>query len=134
MIDDSIDWRKRYFTSILESASPTVPNAGNCYPHAHAGLSNLFHSVYSPSTFLKAGQSFQENLSGNIASAAYGSIVFYLDSTSSPALPAGAILALFVRQSDGALCVYRNNVDAARRILAVVSASGRFANVDANGL
>ena len=131
VLDDSIDWRKRYFTVIFEAAP--VGGGSDGFPH-FSGNANLFSSTYSPSTYLRAAQSFFENVSALTSAAATGSLVAFFDSTGTPAIASGAILVVYVRASDGALCVYRNNVDADRRFLIKLEASGKFADTSSAGI
>jgi hypothetical protein len=130
VLDDSIDWRKRYLVTVLEAANA----AGQAYPHASGGGAAVLFMGIPSVTHIKGGQTFVDNASAASAAAINGGVVVYLDDATTPALATGAKLIIFARQSDGKLCVWRNNVDAGRRILAILSALGRFANSDAAGL
>lgn len=131
VLDDSVDWRKRYFVTVLQAAPAT--GGGQAFPHA-ASSPSLFSNIYSLATAVKAMNSHVENMSGNTAAAATGYIVAWFDDTSAPSVATGAKMAIFVDQATGRLCVWRNNVDAGRRVIAFVKGYGRQANTDANGL
>lgn len=123
IIDDSIDWRKRIFTMIVE-AGPVD------FPWKSGG--GLFATTY-PQVYVQVASSFVTNLLP-FTGTQNGHLVLALDNISSPGLASGAKLAIFVDNNTGNLCVWRNNVNAGRRILVILDASGRFANSDANGL
>lgn len=132
VLDDTVDWRKRYFLTFLECAPAS--GGGDGFPHKDPTNGNIFAALYSPSTRMKAGQSFKENMSAESSTVATGCSVVFLDNTSDPNLASGAKLAIFVDQATGKLCCWRNNVNADRRILALVFATGRHQNNDTTGL
>lgn len=127
VLDDSIDWRKRFFKVTAHASNSSFPFASAPAASAAAYAPTAFATTMGGNVLIAVGQSFRDDSFHTFGVARTAGAIFFASSSTLTQLAGGSQVGLYVDLTTGALRLFYVGT-ATAHVLVHIEASGPFDN------